>query len=165
MKRFHWATFWFVLWAALLIVPVVYVYSQDTPRALRCAWLRLSSSDADDTVAVTRFSDALDQAGLTWNATETVVDNFVTPVALVFNSLSVGVDVAPGIGNSRVITLRDDAADTTVTCTISGGTATTCLYSGDSITVAAGSKLGWKQVTSAALVAATRIDISVCASP
>jgi len=165
MKRFHWATFWFVLWAALLIVPVVYVYSQDTPRALYCAWLRLSSSDPDDTAAATMFSDALDQGALTWNASEAVVDNFLPPLALTFNSMSVNINAAPGIGNSRVITLRDDAADTAIACTISGGTATSCLYSGDAITIAAGSKLGWKQVNSAAIVAAARMDISICASP
>jgi hypothetical protein len=57
--------------------------------------------------------------------------------------LAVKTSVAPGIGNSVTVTVRDDAVDTTVTCTVSG-LATTCSSGAASATIAAGSRISLK---------------------
>lgn len=80
-------------------------------------------------------------SGTSPNATETSVDNYLSPgKALTVGNLSCVVDVAPGAGNSWVVVLRDDAANTTLTCTIATS-ATTCSDVTHFPSVAAGSKL------------------------
>lgn len=61
-----------------------------------------------------------------FSSTEGDEDMFRVPVAVIAHNLSVLVDVAPGAGNDPwAVTLRDDGADSSLTCTIDEG-ATTC---------------------------------------
>jgi len=79
---------------------------------------------------------------------------------MTMHSLRAKVDTAPGVSKSWAITLRDDGADTSLTCTISG-TATTCADTTHFPAIGAGSLLNWKIVPTSTPVAVD-IDISVC---
>ncbi len=61
-------------------------------------------------------------------------------------ALAIKLTAAPSGSHSRQFTLRDDGADTAVTCTISGS-ATTCNSGAATATIAAGSDLSFKIVT------------------
>jgi hypothetical protein len=64
----------------------------------------------------------------------------LSPAAtIVARDLAVELTAAPGAGATRTFTLRDDGADTAVSCTISGS-ETTCTSTATA-TVAAGSEL------------------------
>ena len=130
----------------------------------RCTSTRTSNGNPGDGSGATEFLGAFDESGMTPNATETNVDDWILPVGLTFNDLRVDVDVAPGAGTSRTITLRDDAADTAVTCTIAD-TATSCTYTGTPVTPVAGSKVNWELTNTGAVAAAGNIWVTVCASP
>lgn len=79
--------------------------------------------------------------GSAFSSTETDNDQFMVPVAMVARSLRVEVNVAPGAGNDDwKVTLRDDAASTTLTCNIDE-TATSCSDTSNAPSIAAGSKL------------------------
>lgn len=76
-----------------------------------------------------------------FSATETEIDTFMAPVALVARKLRVEVDAAPGAGNDAwIVTLRDDASSTALTCTIDE-TATNCSDASNAPAIVAGSKL------------------------
>lgn len=76
-----------------------------------------------------------------FSATETDQDMFMVPRAMVARDLRAEVSTAPGVGNDAwVITLRDDAASTTLTCTIDE-TATNCSDTSNAPSIVAGSKL------------------------
>jgi hypothetical protein len=61
-----------------------------------------------------------------FGTTESTMDDAYSPhVAIVASNLYAYTNVAPGSGESWTITLRQDASDTTLTCTISN-TETTC---------------------------------------
>ena len=70
--------------------------------------------------------------------TEGEVDTYKTSVANTFHTLAVTVDIAPGAGNDAwIVTLRDDAGNTALTCTIDEA-ATSCTSAGP-VSVGAGS--------------------------
>lgn len=74
-----------------------------------------------------------------FSATEGNEDQLRVPVGVVAHNLSVQVGAAPGAGNDAwVVTLRDDAASTTLTCTIDEA-ATTCTDVTNAPAIAAGS--------------------------
>ena len=51
----------------------------------------------------------------------------------------------PAQSNTKVVvTLRQNEADSAVTCTVALGGATTCTFSPTSLAVAAGDRLAWK---------------------
>ena len=76
-----------------------------------------------------------------FGATETSVDQFLVPVGVNIDNLRVDVATAPGAGNDPwTITIRDDAASTTLTCTVDE-TATTCNDAVAPVVVAANSRL------------------------
>lgn len=137
------------------------------PGAARCTQTRISHSDPDDGAATTRFLAVFDESGLTPNATETAVDDFVAPTGLWFTDLRVEVSTAPDNGagtQTRAVTLRDDGADTMMTCTISE-TATSCEFTASAVRVASGSRLTWEIVNAATPAAATNMWIRACAAP
>lgn len=101
------------------------------------------------------------------SATETDEDMFMVPIAMTARNLRAQVDVAPGAGNDRwTITLRDDAASTTLTCQIDEAN-TNCSDTTNAPSLAAGSKLDI-QVTSNAEggpadpTAAAALTVSFC---
>jgi hypothetical protein len=71
---------------------------------------------------------------------------------LTAKDLSVVASAAPGALASITVTLRDDAADTTVACTITGVGVTSCNSASASAVIAAGSKLSVKVTSSGVLV-------------
>ena len=74
------------------------------------------------------------------DGTEGNVDHCAVPFAGTLKNLYCSVTTAPGGGTSWAITVRDDASDTSVTCTISN-TSTTCNDTSNTATVAAASLL------------------------
>lgn len=114
--------------------------------------------------------DYLNLVDNTFSATETNEDMFMVPVAMTARNLRAEVGVAPGAGNDRwTITLRDDAASTTLTCQIDE-TSTDCSDITNAPSIAAGSKLAI-QVTSNAEgapadpTAASAMTVSFCLGP
>jgi len=102
-----------------------------------------------------------------FSATETDEDMFMVPIAMTARNLRAEVNVAPGAGNDRwTITLRDDAASTTLTCQIDEAN-TNCSDTTNAPSLAAGSKLDI-QVTSNAEgapadpTAAAALTVSFC---
>ncbi len=87
-------------------------------------------------------------------ATESDVETLSPNASLTAQDLSVRTSAAPGVGNSVIVRLRDDGADTAVACTVSG-TNTTCTSS-SSATIAAGSKMSVK-LTSTGVIAGLSI--------
>jgi hypothetical protein len=92
----------------------------------------------------------------TVTATETDVQTLSPNASLTAKDLSVVATLAPGALASITVTLRDDAADTTVACTITGLGVTTCNSASASAVIAAGSKLTLK-VTSTGVLLSTSI--------
>jgi hypothetical protein len=90
------------------------------------------------TASPTQFVNLVDN---TTGLTEASDDFYVTPIDLVAHSLRVLSPTAPGAGQDPwVVTLRDDAAATALSCTIDE-TATSCTDVSDLVSIAAGSKL------------------------
>jgi hypothetical protein len=76
-------------------------------------------------------------------AVESDVETLSPNAVLTAQDLAVRATVAPGIGSTVTVTLRDDVADTALTCTISG-TNTVCDSASASAAIAAGSRLALK---------------------
>ena len=68
-------------------------------------------------------------------------DAWPAPVAATISSFRASVRQAPGSGDSWTATLRKNNADTSLSCAISGASATSCSDTG-TVTVAAGDRLG-----------------------
>ena len=85
------------------------------------------------------------------STTETNVD-LDSPAAASIQNFSVQMSAAPGVGNSVVFTWRKNAAGTTLTCTISGASATNCSDTTHTITVAAADLLDIQAVTTGTIV-------------
>jgi Collagen triple helix repeat (20 copies) len=75
--------------------------------------------------------------------------------AIVARDLSVEVTAAPGTGSSRTFTLRDDAASTSLSCTISG-VQTSCTSAGSAF-ITPGSELSLQASAAGAPVAASAL--------
>jgi hypothetical protein len=86
------------------------------------------------------------------STTETDVDAEAPSAATVSNFYA-NVSTALGAGNSAVFTYRDNAVGTSVTCTISGASATTCNDSTHSFAAAKGDLLTIQVVTTGTIVA------------
>lgn len=66
------------------------------------------------------------------------------PSAGSFSNLRVRITAAPGAGNSRTYTFRNNGADTALACTISGASDTTCSDTSDSISITAGDDVSFE---------------------
>lgn len=88
-----------------------------------------------------------------WEAAVEADTYLVCPVAGVVKNLYVVADGVAGAGQSFTYTMRKNAVDQTVTCSISGGAATTGNDTTHSFSVAAGDTLTMKLVTSATATA------------
>ena len=75
--------------------------------------------------------------------------NFGLPAPLVapIKSLYVQLSAAPGSGDTMIITLMDGATAESLTCTVSGASATTCNDTTHSFTPALGDLLTWRAVS------------------
>lgn len=85
------------------------------------------------------------------------------PSALTVNNLQVGISADPGSGQTLAVTLRKNAADTTLTCTITGtggGTAVACQDLTHSIAVAQNDTIDWKIITTGTYVATPTVTIT-----
>jgi hypothetical protein len=88
----------------------------------------------------------------TVTATESDVQTLSPNASLSAKDLFVSATTAPGALASITVTLRDDGADTAVTCTITGLSVTTCNSAAASATIAAGSKVDLKITSTGVLV-------------
>lgn len=80
---------------------------------------------------------------------------FVIPVAGIIRNMYVLLSTNPGGGKSYAITLRDNAVDTLLTCTVSGASATSCQDMAHPISVAAGDLISISSVPSGTPTAAS----------
>lgn len=92
------------------------------------------------------------------SATETNVDIDSSAAATVSN-LYVQLSTALGVGNSVVVTWRDNATSKAVTCTISGASATSCNDTTHSFNVANGDLLDYQMVFTGTIVVTPTITI------
>lgn len=91
--------------------------------------------------------------------TEAAVD-VAAPAAATVANLQVGISAAPGAGNSYVFTLRDGGASQTLTCTISGASATSCSDTTHSVNIAKGDLVAWQIVSSGTIVTTPTVTIA-----
>lgn len=94
--------------------------------------------------------------GLIANATESSVD-LEAPNAATISNFFVQLSVALGALNTTVFTWRKNGADTAVTCTITGASATTCNDTTHNFTVAQGDLLALKAVTTGTVISAPSV--------
>jgi hypothetical protein len=94
------------------------------------------------------------------NALETVVQTPVSATGTA-STLYARVALAPGSGNSYVFTFRDNGSDTSLTCTISGASATSCSDTTDTASVTAGDLVDYSIVTAGTSVAGAYLGISL----
>lgn len=92
------------------------------------------------------------------SATETNVDIDSSATATVAK-MYVQLSTALGAGNSVVVTWRDNAASQTVTCTISGASATSCNDTTHSFTATTGDLLDYQLVFTGTIVATPTITV------
>ena len=85
------------------------------------------------------------------STTETDVDT-EAPSAATISNFYASTSVAFGVGNSAVFTYRNNASDQSMTCTISGASATSCNDSTHSFNVAKGDLVTIKVVTTGTIV-------------
>jgi hypothetical protein len=84
--------------------------------------------------------------GASISSTEATVE-VKAPATATVSNLSVQLSAALGTGNSTVFTWRDAASGTTLTCTISGASATTCQDTTHSFTATQGDEIDIQAVT------------------
>ena len=85
------------------------------------------------------------------------------PSALTVNNLQIALSADPGSGQTLAATMRKNAADTTLTCTITGtggGTAVACQDLTHSIAVAQNDTIDWKIITTGTYVATPTVTIT-----
>jgi hypothetical protein len=83
-------------------------------------------------------------------ATESLAQTLAPTTPFVASSLSVRSTAAPGAGNSVTLTLRDEGADTPLSCSISGA-ATTCTNTDTSAAIAGSSALSLEVTSTGSL--------------
>jgi hypothetical protein len=81
------------------------------------------------------------------------------PAAAAISQMYVSLSAAPGTGNSIAFTWRDAGASTTVTCTVSGATATACNDTTHTFTPVVGDTLDVQVVTTGIVVIAPAVKI------
>lgn len=91
--------------------------------------------------------------------TEAAVD-VAAPAAATVANLQVGISAAPGAGNSYVFTLRDGGVSQTLTCTISGASATSCSDTTHSVNIAKGDLIAWQIVSSGTIITTPTVTIA-----
>lgn len=96
------------------------------------------------------------------SSTESDVDEFIVPSNVTFHSLYVLRGTVPGSGNTVTFTLRDDGADTALTCTVSA--SVTCNSGSASVAVAQGSRINMK-TTIVNTPTASATGVSLCFTP
>ncbi len=150
-----------------LVIPANGVDASELNGANVCGAMFHASVNPTEAGATDDFMSLQDHSGSTTEGDED--DFFANSALLTFHSLRCDVATAPGAGNDdwRIV-MRDDGADTTVTCDIAE-TATGCEDTANSTAVAPGSNLnfdinsdigGGADPTAAAL-----ITCSVCMGP
>lgn len=100
--------------------------------------------------------------GASFSSTETDVQ-VKSPAAITAANLRVHLSADPGMGQTMVVTLRDAAADKTVTCTITGtggGAATDCSDTTHSFNITQNDLIDWKVVTTGTYVATPTVNIT-----
>lgn len=85
------------------------------------------------------------------STTETNVD-IDAPAAVTIQNMTVQMSAAPGVGNSITYTWRKNASSTTLTCTISGASATSCSDTTHNFTTASLDLLDIQTVTTGTVV-------------
>jgi hypothetical protein len=133
-------------WGVENTAPTRFYYRGDTGHIWRMGYLTMTGVGTTlATTAVTRFFPVAGTAAA--NATETTVDA-ASPGAIKVYAMSCGLTAAAGAGtDAHAITLRDDAADTALSCTITT-TATNCQDREEAgVTVAVPSLLAFKDIT------------------
>ena len=102
----------------------------------------------------------------TFGTTEASDDEYLVPQPLKAWGLFVEVDVAPTVDDEWTIILRDDAADSVVSCVITGAAATTCGSGEFTVAeIAQGSRLAVQIDSSTGTAdpaAAAEISVSFC---
>jgi len=83
----------------------------------------------------------------TLGTTESQVQ-MVSPATATVSGLYVQLNAAPGMGNSLVFTFRDNASNTSLTCTVSGASATICSDTTDTASVTAADLVSYSVVQS-----------------
>jgi hypothetical protein len=120
----------------------------------------------DDYVSLASVDTATGDAS--FSATESAEDQFIAPVAIKAVNLRVDIATAPGAGNDAwTITLREDGASTTLTCTIDE-TATNCSDASNQEAIAAGADLDFLVTSSGAASdpdANAEMRIAFCITP
>ena len=81
------------------------------------------------------------------------------PAAAAISMLYVSLSAAPGTGNTITFTYRDAGSSTSLTCTISGASATTCNDTSDSFTPTVGDALSVQVVTTGTVIITPTIKI------
>lgn len=104
----------------------------------------ISYSSSADSLSGTQFLPP--GGGAPASSTESDVQ-VPSPAAATISNLHVQISSALGIGNSAAFTWRDAGSSTTSTCTISGGSATSCSDTTHSFNAAAGDLLDMQVVT------------------
>lgn len=99
--------------------------------------------------SVLNGAGATDFVGLANLSTTEAAVQFPMPIGGTFTKLYVQTSVAPGASKTFVFTVDKGAVAQTITCTISGNTATSCNDTAHSFTFAAGDLISVKDVTSA----------------
>lgn len=89
--------------------------------------------------------------GASASGTETNVD-IDSPAAVTIQNMTVQMSAAPGVGNTVVYTWRKNAADTILTCTISGASATSCSDTTHNFSTASLDLLDIKAVTTGTII-------------
>ncbi len=93
------------------------------------------------------------------SGTETNVD-VDSPAAATMKNLYVQLASAPGMGNSLTLTMRQNAADTSLTCAVSGASATVCNDTTHSFNVSQGDLITLKAVTSGVIVGSINLTFT-----
>lgn len=81
------------------------------------------------------------------------------PSATTLLNLQVNLSVAPGVGQTLVVTARKNGVDTTLTCTISGA-STTCQDLTHTVSIAQNDVINWKIVTTGTYVSTPTMTIT-----
>ena len=135
---------------------------------IRATTLWVGSSDsAIQTTAQTRYALPMAPETGDYSATEAAREG-VCPIDLTVDQLTVLLSADIGdAGDTLTVTLREDAADTSLTCTISGGAGTeiTCGDAAQSFVCEAGHRISMQLVTAATPAAAVTASWGIRSRP
>ena len=132
-----------------------------------CTWTQITSGSGSSGSGITVYaSPALTLAAGTYyfpvgggslnSATESVAQT-AAPAAMTVANFYVQISTALGSGNSAVFTWRKGSSSQTLTCTISGASATSCNDASHSFTTAAGNLIDIQAVLTGSVIASFAI--------